>query len=70
MDKLVVDSEAGLRECVSCGFKDPRPQDHLAEGIGKGQIEPTTRVNRPAARLLETPAETVRLVEPGQPEKD
>jgi len=66
MDKLVVDSEADLRECVSCGFKDQRPQDHLAKGL----IEPTTRVNRPAARLLETPAETVRLVEPGQPEKD
>ena len=67
MDKLLVDSEAGLRECVSCGFKDQRPQD---EGIGEGMAEPTTRVNRPAARLPETPAEPVRLLDPDQPEKD
>jgi uncharacterized metal-binding protein (TIGR02443 family) len=70
MDKLVVDSEAGLRECVSCGFKDQRPQDPLAKGIAGAVTEPTTRVNRPAARLLDTPAETVRLLEPDQSKKD
>ncbi len=67
MDKLLVDSEAGLRECVNCGFKDPRPQNPHIEGTGEGMAEPTTRVNRPAARLPETPAETVRLLEPDQP---
>jgi uncharacterized metal-binding protein (TIGR02443 family) len=55
MDKLLVDSETERRECVSCGFTDARPADK--------PVEPATRVTRPAARLVETPAEPVRLFE-------
>jgi len=61
MDKIVVDSEADIRECISCGFQDQRPLDKPAE--------PRTRVNRPAARRVETPAEAVRLVD-SAPEAD
>ncbi len=57
-DKIVVDTETDTRECVSCGFSDLRPQE--------SPVEPATRVNRPAARLVETTPEAVRLVEPGQ----
>jgi uncharacterized metal-binding protein (TIGR02443 family) len=53
-DKLVVDTEAGSRECVSCGFSDRRPV--------AGVAEPRTRVTRAAARRLDTPAEVVTLV--------
>ena len=49
MDKLAVDSDDQTRECVSCGFKDQRPRQDVAE--------PDTRVSRPAARLVETPAQ-------------
>lgn len=52
-DKLVVDTEAGLRECVSCGFSDERP---LAD-----PTELKTRVTRPAARRLDTPVEVITL---------
>jgi uncharacterized metal-binding protein (TIGR02443 family) len=53
-DKIVVDSVAGLRECVNCGFSDDRP-------VGGG-AEPKTRVNRPAARRVDTPAEKITLI--------
>ena len=53
MDKLLVDTQSNSRECVRCGFSDARPVDAVPE--------PPTRVNRPAARLVETPAEAVRL---------
>lgn len=56
MDKLVVDSETELRECVSCGFSDPRPRQT------PGELK--TRVNRPAARLVDTAAEVIKLVDP------
>lgn len=55
MDKLLVDTETEVRECVSCGFSEPRPKDPVTELA--------TRVNRPAARLVETRAESIRLVE-------
>ncbi len=62
MDKLVVDTGSNRRECVSCGFSDERPQD--------AADEPRTRVNRPAARLVETPAEPVTLLSPDDSEDD
>lgn len=55
MDKLRVDTETRERECVSCGFSDTRPDGPVTE--------PATRVSRPAARLVETGVESVRLVE-------
>ena len=61
MDKLLVDSESQRRECVSCGFTDARPADE--------PVEPVTRVTRPAARLVETPAEPVRLFEAAKDDK-
>ena len=54
MDRLVVDFETDERFCVECGFKEKRPQQ-VAE-------EPTTRVTRGSARLVETVAEPVRLM--------
>ena len=57
MDRIVVDMETDRRECVACGFSDERPEDKLAREV-------PTRVSRPAARRVETPAETVRLVDP------
>ncbi len=59
MDKIVVDLDKGLRECVACGYSDERP---TAPGAG----ELPTRVNRAAARRVETPAEQVRLVDPAK----
>ena len=56
MDRLVVDMETDERSCVECGFKEKRPQQ-VAE-------EPTTRVTRGSARLVETVAEPVRLMSP------
>lgn len=56
MDKLVVEVGGSDRECVSCGFRDSRPVEVSREL--------TTRVNRPAARRVETPAEPVTLVQP------
>jgi uncharacterized metal-binding protein (TIGR02443 family) len=55
MDKLRLDSETRERDCVSCGFSDSLPASPVTE--------PATRVNRPAARLVETRVESVRLVE-------
>ena len=57
MDRMVVDMETQRRECVACGFSEDRPEDPLASEL-------VTRVSRPAARRVETPAERVRLVEP------
>jgi uncharacterized metal-binding protein (TIGR02443 family) len=61
-DKLVVDTDVGLRECVSCGFTDERPQEAPAE--------PRTRVTRPAARRQDTPAQVITLVPPPAAESD
>ena len=53
--------EAGgeARLCVSCGFSDDRPED------GPSSNELQTRVTRPSARRVETEAQVVRLVDPG-----
>lgn len=56
MDTVVVDRDSDQRECIACGFAEGRPRDSQ-------QQEPHTRVNRPARRG-DTPAETVRLVDP------
>ncbi|MCB1697945.1 MAG: YheV family putative metal-binding protein [Pseudomonadales bacterium] len=75
MDKIVVDLDTDQRECVACGFTEPRPGDPSAPpadavpapaGVGR---ELPTRVSRPAARRVETPAEPVRLVEPAPVKK-
>lgn len=62
MDKIVVDMEANKRECVACGFSEDRPTE------GGSQSELQTRVSRPAARRVETPAEAVTLIDPANPE--
>ena len=54
MDRLVVDMETDERSCVDCGFKEKRPQQ-VSE-------EPTTRVTRGSARLVETAAEPVKFL--------
>ena len=59
MDKIVVDLDKDQRECVACGYSDGRP-----EAPDAGELP--TRVNRPAARRVETPAEQVRLVDPAR----
>ena len=56
MDRLVVDMDTDERSCVECGFKEKRPHQ-----VAK---EPTTRVTRGSARLVETVAEPVRLMSP------
>ncbi len=56
MDRIVVDLDTDERECVACGFKDQRP-------VAAPQ-EVKTRVNRAAARRVETSAEPVRLLDP------
>ena len=58
MDKIVVDLDRDIRECVACGYSEERP------GTAETSELPT-RVNRAAARRVETPAEQVRLVDPG-----
>jgi hypothetical protein len=77
MDKIVVNLDTDQRECVACGFSEARPADKappqgsppVAPGIVPGTTpsrELPTRVSRPAARRVETPAEPVRLVDPGK----
>lgn len=56
---MVVDLDSDQRECVACGFREHRPE-------GPPTRELPTRVSRPAARLSETPAEPVTLVDPGK----
>lgn len=57
MDKIVVDLVTDKRECVACGFSEDRP------GLPPQEVK--TRVSRAAARRVETPAEIVRLLDPG-----
>jgi len=58
MDKIVVDLDRNVRECVACGYSDERPEAPAPTD------ELVTRVSRPAARRVETSAEPVRLVDP------
>ena len=57
----MVDLETDERSCIECGFAEKRPQQVTEE--------PTTRVTRGSARLVETVAEPVRLMSP-DPSKD
>ena len=59
MDKLVVNLDTDTRECVACGFTDERPEDPTP-----GEVP--TRVNRAAARRVETDAQPVRLLDPNE----
>ena len=58
MDRIVVDLDSDLRECVACGFSEERPQAPAASEL-------PTRVSRAAARRVETAAEVVTLIDPG-----
>jgi hypothetical protein len=70
MDKIVINLDTDQRECVACGFAEARPGYDAPtaagnKGMASGSVgELPTRVNRPAARRVETPAEPVRLLEP------
>ncbi|EED32059.1 putative hypothetical protein [gamma proteobacterium NOR5-3] len=58
MDKIVVDLDSDQRECVACGFSEGRPEAPAVEEV-------KTRVSRASARRVETPAQVVRLLDPG-----
>ncbi|MEP4486225.1 MAG: YheV family putative zinc ribbon protein [Halioglobus sp.] len=60
MDKIVVDLDSDQRECVACGFSEQRPGDKPVAS------EVQTRVNRAAARRVETPAQVVQLLDPSK----
>jgi len=66
MDKIVVDLTTDKRSCVSCDFTEERPEAGVKKKdvSGTSERELSTRVSRPAARRVETPAEPVRLVDP------
>ena len=59
LDKIVIDTAADQRRCVSCGFSERRAGDPSPT-----LEEPPTRVSRALARRLDTPAEIVTLVDP------
>lgn len=58
MDKTVVDLDSDRRECIACGFGEERPPEEPAV------VEVSTRVSRASARRVETPAQTVTLIDP------
>ena len=60
MDKIIVDLDSDLRECVACDFSEARPD------ASPPDKELPTRVSRAAARRLDTPAQVVTLVDPGK----
>jgi uncharacterized metal-binding protein (TIGR02443 family) len=70
MDKIVVDLDTDYRSCVSCGFSEERPSESdAAETVpAKGAVrEVPTRVSRPAARRVETPAQPITFIDPKKP---
>lgn len=66
-DKIVVDLDTDQRLCVSCGFSEDRPRGKPPETPSPPSAELRTRVNRAAARRLDTPAEAVTLIDPARP---
>lgn len=56
MDKTVVYQDTDVRACIACGFSEARPTE--------SKKELPTRVNRAAARRVETPVEAVTLIDP------
>lgn len=68
MDKIVVNLDTDQRECVACGFSEQRPSQERPSQARPGPDSPgelATRVSRAAARRVETPAEAVKLLDPG-----
>lgn len=63
MDKMVVDLDTDQRVCVSCGFSEARPGLPGAD-VAREPAELPTRVSRAAARRVQTPAETITLIDP------
>lgn len=57
LDKIVVEADGDQRLCVSCGFSEARPEPPAQGELG-------TRVSRAAARLVETQAQPVTLLDP------
>ena len=71
MDKIVVDLDTDQRECVSCGFVEARPDNKPTQQQTESvSLELPTRVSRAAARLTETEAEPVKLMDPGKKRQD
>jgi uncharacterized metal-binding protein (TIGR02443 family) len=66
MDKIVVNLDTDLRECVACGFSEARPAaGRAAVATDTGRLrEVSTRVSRPAARRVETPAQAITVIDP------
>jgi uncharacterized protein len=66
MDKIVIDADTDQRLCVSCGFCEDRPglpgESPVASAAHKPQ-ELQTRVSRAAARRVQTPAQTITLID-------
>lgn len=68
MDKITIEVGGDQRRCVSCGFSDERPEDKNAGADGGRELP--TRVTRGSARRVETPAQVVRLMDPGDSNAD
>jgi len=72
MDKILMNLDTGRQECVVCGFSEERPgpdQPVATMGDTDPIREMPTRVSRAAARRVETPAQTITLIDPGRDEK-
>ncbi len=67
MDKILVDLDTDQRKCVNCGFSEDRPglpaSSPLAVAAQKPRELPT-RVSRAAARRVETPAQSITIIDP------
>jgi hypothetical protein len=57
MDRIIVAPDGETRSCVACDYTDARPEDTTQPNL------PATRVERPAARLTETPAQVVKFID-------
>ncbi len=55
VDRTVIDAETDQRRCIECEFAEARP-------VVSAEV-PATRVTRPSARRVETPAENIKLIE-------
>lgn len=63
MDRIVINLDTDTRHCLACDFEEARPPPPAATQ------ELPTRVSRPAARRVETPAEAVTIMDPGPTSK-
>ena len=55
IDRTVIDAGADQRRCIECEFVEARP-------AAPADV-PATRVTRPSARRVETPAENIKLID-------